>query len=100
MNKYIENQNDLSFYTDLNLCCELVRDWLKQKPDNKELNAMSKALIGITFYTNKLQMDRHSYNQIISMYRQDKCRAVERARSSEQKVEKLEEKIKLSKYEL
>ncbi len=100
MNRFIENQNDLLFFTDLHLCCDLVNKWIKQKPDNKELIAMSKALVGITFYTNKLHLDRYSYDQLISMYRQDKCRAIERARSSEQKVEQLEQKIKLSKYEL
>ncbi len=99
MNRYIENQNDLLFYSDLHLCCELVNKWLKAKPDNKELNAICKSLIGITFYTNKLQMDRKSYDHVISMYRQDKCRAVERARAAEKKVEDLEEKLKLEKYE-
>ena len=100
MNRYIENTNDLLFYTDLHLCCELVNKWRKARPDNKELQEVAKALVGITFYTNKLQMDRYGYDKTISMYRQDKCRAVERARAAEAKVEELEEKLKLSKYEL
>lgn len=100
MNRYIENTNDLLFHTDLHLCCELVSKWLKSKPDNKELNALSKGLVGITFYTNKLQLDRHSFDKVISMYRQDKCRAVERARAAEEKVEELENKLKIAKYEL
>ena len=60
MNKYISNQNDLLYYTDMELLSGLVLKWVKSKPDNKELKAISDAIVNITVYVNSLQMDRNS----------------------------------------
>lgn len=100
MNKFIENQNDLLYFSDIELSLRIVSSWLEARPDNLELRKLSKALVGVSFYVNKLQLERYSYEQLIGNYRQDKNRAIMRSRKAEEQIEKLEEQIKLAKYEL
>ena len=89
MNKYIENQNDLLYYTDLELCLSLVKGWLKDRPNNKELQELSKALVSISFYVNKLTLDRYSYNRIISDARQEKNQAMLKVKDLHEELVKL-----------
>ena len=100
MNKYISNQNDLLYYTDMELLSSLVLKWVKAKPDNKELKAISDAVCSITIYVNSLQMDRNSYNQLISEWRSERNNAILKCRAAEEKIEQLQEQLKTAKYEL
>tara|TARA_B100001113_G_scaffold322968_1_gene293728 strand:- start:223 stop:510 length:288 start_codon:yes stop_codon:yes gene_type:complete len=95
MNKYIENQNDLLYYTDLELCLSLVKGWLKDRPNNKELQELSKALVSISFYVNKLTLDRYSYNRIISDARQEKNQAMLKVKDLHEELVKLKKLEKL-----
>ena len=95
MNKYIENQNDLLYYTDLDLCLNLVKKWLKDRPNNKELQELSKALVSISFYVNKLTLDRYSYNRLISDARLEKNQAILKAQDLHEQIVKLKKLEKL-----
>ena len=47
----------------------------------------------VGFYVNNLIRDERLYEQSLSEYRSDKIRAVERARTAEQKVTELEQQL-------
>lgn len=93
MNSKIENLKDLEYYGNITLLAELILEALKKQPTPK-LDKMSQAVTQISFYVNNLQSDRRAYNRAMSEYREDKNRAVLRARDAEKKVEELEEQLK------
>ena len=68
-------------------------DQLKKK-ETPTLTEMSKAIARIFFYVNSLQVDRRMYDKAMSQYREDKNRAVLRARKSDLKINQLEEELK------
>ena len=43
----IQNLHDLKYYTNMNLVTELALKWSKARPNNKEIQALSKALTDI-----------------------------------------------------
>ncbi len=92
MNK-ITNIKDLQYYGNMEFLCQVVLDALK-KNKTERLDKMAQSLNEITFYVNELQTNRWAYDKALSEYREDKNRAVERARQAEEKIEKLEEELK------
>jgi chromosome segregation ATPase len=93
MSDKINNLKDLQYYGNIELLSNVVLEALK-KQETPKLVEMSKAISQITFYVNNLQEDLKMYNRSMSEYRQDKIRAIERARTAEKKIEKLEEELK------
>lgn len=93
MNRKIENLKDLEYYGNISLLAELILEALKKQSTTK-LDKMSQAVTQISFYVNNLQSDRRAFDKIISEYREDKNRAVLRARGAEKKVEELEQQLK------
>ena len=81
---------DLS--TNLLIAQEIVNKWHKSKPDNKELNLLKDAVIKISLISNKLIYEKELYHLALSEYREDKIRAINRARRSESELNKLREK--------
>lgn len=100
MNKYITNQNDLLYFTDMNMISSIVLKWLKAKPDNKELQAISDALVSITIYVNSMHQDRYSYDRLISDWRSSRNNAILRCSEANEEIKKLQEQLKTIKYEL
>ena len=93
MNDKIQNLKDLEYYSSYITCTETISKWLKAKPDNDELKAVSQGFIDICFYVNTLQQELRLHKQAISEYRSDKIRAIERARRSEKELEKTEKAL-------
>ena len=93
MNAKIDLLKDMEYLTDIEMLSTLILDQLKKK-ETPTLKEMSGAISRIFFYVNNLQMDRKMYDKAISQYREDKNRAVLRARKAEQKVEELEKELK------
>tara|TARA_R100001480_G_C4611331_1_gene164829 strand:- start:203 stop:421 length:219 start_codon:yes stop_codon:yes gene_type:complete len=60
----------------MQLCTSLIQKWIKLKPDNKELQYLSKALTDTAFYVNRIQGDLQKHKEAISDYREDKNRAL------------------------
>ena len=53
----IENLHDLEYYGNIQVCLELALKWKKLKPDNKEIQELSRALIDISFYVIRIKKD-------------------------------------------
>jgi hypothetical protein len=99
MNDKIENLKEIEYYTNFNTVGEYVVKWKKAKPKNKDLILMYDSLTQIGFYVNDLLTNQRLRNDIVSEYRSDKIRAVNRARSAEKKLEELQENYKKLKTE-
>ena len=76
MSDKIQNLHDLEYYSNMQLCTSLIQKWIKLKPDNKELQYLSKALTDTAFYVNRIQGDLQKHKEAISDYREDKNRAL------------------------
>ena len=100
MNKYINSTLDLQNSIDTQLVLELLIKWGKAKPDNPELREVSTAFMNIIGYTNKLTMERWGYERYCSDAREERNRAILRARSAEETINKLKEQLKQVNYEL
>jgi len=79
---------------DQNLICDVLGKWLEAKPDNKELGAMYNAFLRMLVYTNNLELRDYSFNRLVSEAREDRNRAVLRARKAEDALEIAEAKVK------
>ena len=93
MTDKIQNLKDLEYYSSYINCTETIQKWLKSKPDNDELKAVSQGFVDICFYVNTLQQELRLHKQAIGEYRMDKLRAIERARRSEKKLEVAETEL-------
>ena len=97
MNEKIENLKEIEYYSNFNTVGEYVVKWKKAKPDNKDLILMYDSFTQIGFYVNELITNQGFRNDIVSEYRSDKIRAVNRARQAESKLEELQKKYKVLK---
>lgn len=100
MNKYINTTLDLEYSSDVLLVTGMLQKWAKAKPNNKELQEVIKAFMNTCFYTNKISMERYGYEKYCSDARDERNRAVLRARSANEEIQKLQEKLKAVSYEL
>lgn len=89
----VENLKDIEFYNNFNSLSELIIS-LKNSDNVDKIQFMSKALTDIFFYVNELQQNRMLLKKTFSEYRQDKTRAIQRARRSEEQMEELQKEIK------
>lgn len=93
MNAKIDLLKDMEYLADIEMLSTLILDQLKKK-ETPTLTKMSGSISRIFFYVNSLQMDRKMYNKAMSEYREDKNRAILRARKAEGRVEELERELK------
>ena len=93
MNAKIDLLKDMEYLADIEMLSTLILDQCK-KNETPTLTAMSKAIARIFFYVHSLQQDRKMYDKAMGQYREDKNRAVLRARKSEEKVLELESELK------
>lgn len=100
MNKYINSTLDLEYSNDVLLVTSMLKKWSDAKPDNKELQEVVKAFINCVLYTNKVTMERYGYDKYCSDARDERNRAILRARSAEEKINELQEQLKSVNYEL
>ena len=96
MNKKLNNIKEGEYYGNFNLVGEYIVKSRKAKPENKAINEMYYCWQEVGFYVHNLITNERLYEQSLSQYRSDKIRAVERARTAEQRIEELEKEI--SKY--
>ena len=85
----IQNLHDLKYYTNMNLVTELALKWSKARPNNKEIQALSKAITDIAFYVIRVQEDLAQHKVAISDYRQDKNKAILEYRDIKEKFDNL-----------
>jgi hypothetical protein len=72
----IQNLHDLEYYGNILLSPQLVKRWIKLKPNNKELKKLGEALIQISLYVVRIQDDLSKHKEAISDYRYDKNKAL------------------------
>jgi len=72
----IQNLHDLEYYNNMQLCCSLVQKWTELKPENKELQKLSKSITDIAFYVIRIQGDLQVHKSALSDYRYDKNKAL------------------------
>ena len=90
--KKIENLKYIQYVTNFNIVSSTLQKWIKLKP-NKEVDQMLGALAEIAWYVNNLESNESMRNKIISQYRADKIRAINRAQRAEEKIEELEKEV-------
>tara|TARA_R100001463_G_scaffold11352_2_gene31823 strand:+ start:1627 stop:1935 length:309 start_codon:yes stop_codon:yes gene_type:complete len=90
--KKIENLKYIQYVTNFNIVSSTLQKWIKLKP-NKEVDQMLGALAEIAGYVNNLESNESMRNKIISQYRSDKIRAINRAQRAEEKIEELEKDV-------
>ena len=85
----IENLHDLEYYGNIQVCLELALKWKKLKPDNKEIQELSRALIDISFYVIRIKKDWDANKIAVSDYRYDKNKALLQLQEIKNKYENL-----------
>lgn len=93
MEKKINNLKDMQYYADMELLGSLLKKWNK-KTKHKEVQAMTEAYIRLVFYVKELQEWKRLSEKSFSEYRADKLRAIERARASDDRLEKCKDEYK------
>ena len=83
----IDTLQDIKYINNFNLVSEVLLKWSKIKR-NKELDKIISAMNEIAFYNIKLKEERDNMLDIVSEYRADKLRAVQRARKAEEKLQR------------
>lgn len=93
MNNRIENYKDGKYASDITQILTIVGEWDKIKPSDTT-KILLRAAIDVSFYVSNLQMDLIALKHFQSEYRNDKLRAIERARKAEERIEQLEKLLK------
>ena len=84
---------EIEYGNDFQLVSEILLRWKKLKPTetiDKTISAHNR----MYFFTFDMQEQVRLMRQMVSEYRLDKNRAIERARKAEKKIETLEKKLK------
>ncbi len=85
-------QHELEYSINFNLLAEILIEWKKLKPENKELIEMAQALTKIGVYVASIQMEQNSFERICSQYRLDKLKHQKEALESAEKLQEYEKK--------
>ena len=85
----IENLHDLEYMSNIQLCLELSLKWSKLRPENKEVRALSRAVMDISFYVLRMSKDLQKYKEAISQYRYDKNKALLELKDLKKKYDNL-----------
>ena len=88
----IDLLKDMEYLTDIEMLSTLILDQCKKK-ETPTLTEMSKAIARIFFYVNSLQVDRKMYDKAMSQYREDRNRAILRARKAEEELESVKKEL-------
>lgn len=78
----IKDFQQLQYLTSMDTALNIVKKW-NDNSDNKELRELINALVDINVYVSSLELERRSFDNIVSELRLSKNRAVLRARKAE-----------------
>ena len=96
----IENLHDLEYMSNIQLCLELSLKWSKLRPENKEVRALSRAIMDISFYVLRMSKDLQKYKEAISDYRHNKNKALIELKEIKDKYNNLQQAELNSKSDL
>lgn len=77
----------------------ILNKWLS-KSDNEDLKTFRDALLRVIFYTNSLEMQRDTFDTLIDQYKNDRLRAVQRARKADETIADQDKQIEKMKQSL
>lgn len=92
VNAKIDLLKDMEYLVDIDMLTNLVLNQIK-KNETPTLTEMSKAIARIFFYVNGLQVERRMYDKAMSEYREDKNRAILRARKAEVELDIVKQEL-------
>ena len=81
----MENLQDIEYISNFNLVGSILLKWSKIRK-TQELETIMGCMNEMAFYNLKLKRERDDLLKVVSQYRSDKIRAVERARKAEEKL--------------
>lgn len=93
--KKIDLLKAIEFANDFDMMSNILLEWKAKKPSDI-INKMIDANIRMYYYSFNMEESVRLMRKMVSEYRTDKLRAVERARKAEKRIEELEEKLKLN----
>ena len=82
----------LKFMGDFTAASHIVQEWLKKRPDNKELNNVTEYLTSSYIYTTALELQLKEANAIINRLREKRDKQADLAKEYKELYEKLQEK--------
>lgn len=91
VSKKLDNLKDMQYLANSEVVNNILLEWQKNHPTNDKLETLINAVLQIHFYVQELQNDRHLLMLSIDEYRQDKLRAIDRARKAESKLQAKED---------
>lgn len=91
VSKKLDNLKDMQYLANSEVVNNILLEWQKKHPTNDRLETLINAVLQIHFYVQELQNDRHLLMLSIDEYRQDKLRAIDRARKAESKLQAKED---------
>jgi len=77
---------------DFTAASHIVQEWLKKRPDNKELNNVTEYLTSSYIYTTALELQLKEANAIINRLREKRDKQTDLAKEYKELYEKLQEK--------
>jgi len=89
---------EIEYSNDFDLVSTILLEWSKQK-QTKTIDKVIAAHNRMYFFTFDMQEQVRLMRQMVSEYRSDKNRAIERARKSDKENEKLLSKLKKFNYD-
>ena len=84
----------IEFANDFDMMSNILLEWKAKKP-SEVVDKMIDANIRMYYYSFNMEESVRLMRKMVSEYRADKLRAVERSRKAEKRIEELEEKLKL-----
>ena len=73
----MRNYRELEYLGQFNEAANIVKTWLDAKPDNKELNTLSEALVTIASYNANLEIERRGFDKAYDIQRTELNKALE-----------------------
>jgi len=73
----MRNYRELEYLGQFNEAANIVKTWLDAKPDNKDLNILSEALITIASYNANLEIERRGFDKAYDIQRSELNKALE-----------------------
>mgnify|MGYP003668232188 CR=1 FL=1 len=61
----IQRLHDLQYWSNAQMCIDLLQKWVKIKPDNEETKEMIKAMQEMTFYVARLKDDSNKKDKLL-----------------------------------
>jgi len=84
----------IEFANDFDMMSNILLEW-KAKKSSEVVDKMISANIRMYYYSFNMEESVRLMRKMVSEYRADKLRAVERSRKAEKRIEELQEKLKL-----